>query len=126
MKIPKSLALCADKLWEVRQERLRMQKEVDKLAKDEAELREHLIEHLPKSQAEGISGKKGHVRVVRKQVPKLADPTKFYNYVHRQKAFDLLPKQVNRSAVQERWEAGKKVPGVEPFQTVTLSVTQAK
>ena len=37
---------------------------------------------------------------------------------------DLLNRALNAAAVQERWDAGKSVPGVGTFNAVTVSVNK--
>jgi len=65
----------------------------------------------------------GTVQVVHRTEYKLQDPTVFYRYVARNRAFDLLTKRINTKAVRERLEAGKKVPGIELTTLRTLRFT---
>lgn len=123
-KLPKSLGACADRLYELRQQRLAVQKEVDKLAAEEAALREHIINTLPKSEASGIAGKLARVTVVTKQVPQVKDWDAFYKFVKKTGSFDLLQRRLTDQAIKERWEAGKEVPGVEHFNAVSISLNK--
>lgn len=123
-KPPKSLGACADRLYELRQQRLTVQKEVDKLAAEEAALREHIINTLPKSEASGIAGKLARVTVVTKQVPQVKDWDAFYKFVKKTGSFDLLQRRLTDQAIKERWEAGKEVPGVEHFNAVSISLNK--
>lgn len=123
-KPPKSLGACADRLYELRQQRLAVQKEVDKLAAEEAALREHIINTLPKSEASGIAGKLARVTVVTKQVPQVKDWDAFYKFVKKTGSFDLLQRRLTDQAIKERWEAGKEVPGVEHFNAVSISLNK--
>lgn len=125
-KFPKTLGACADKYYELRQKRLDAQKVVDKIQEEESALREHLINTLPKSEATGTAGKKARVTVVTSQVPQVKDWDAFYKYVKKNGAFDLMQRRLADSAVKERWESGKKVPGVESFTVVKLSVNKVK
>ena len=124
MKFPKTIGACADKLYALRESRLQAQRVVDKIAEEEKELREYVINTLPKSEASGVAGKFARVSVVTKQVPQVKDWEKFYAYVKKNNAFDLMQRRLSDSAVQERWESRKTVPGVEPFTVVTLSVVK--
>lgn len=122
--IPKTIGACADLLYELKQQRLAMQKEVDAVAEFEAKLKAHVINTLPKHDQTGAIGKLAKVTVVTKQVPQLQDQEAFYKWLKRTGEFDLLPSGVSRKAVEERWQAGKKVPGVEPFTAVTVSLNK--
>lgn len=123
-KFPKTLGACADRMYQLRQKRLEMQKEVDKVAAEEAALKEHIINTLPKSEASGVAGKLARVAVVTKQVPQVKDWDAFYKYVKRTGQFDLLQRRLSEVAIKERWDAGKEVPGVEHFTVVTVSINK--
>lgn len=123
-KFPKAMGACADRLYELRNKRLAMQKEVDAVAAEESALKEHIINTLPKSEASGVAGKLARVTVVTKQVPQVEDYDKFYAYVKKTNSFDLLQKRLADSAIKERWEAGKEVPGVKAFNAVSVSINK--
>lgn len=122
--LPKTLGACADALYTIRQDRLLVQKQVDELKERETALRDHLIATLPKSDATGTAGKVARAQVQTKRVPHVEDWEALYKHVKRTGDFELLQRRLANDAVAERWDAGKKVPGVEPFTTVTVSVTK--
>ena len=127
IKIPKSLALAVDMYYSKREERLALQRQVDLLAADEALLKSHLIDNIPKSDATGIAGKLARVSVTTKDVPQVQDWDEFYAYVAKnvkKGSFALLNRAVNAKAVGEIWEAGKTVPGVGAHTVVNLSVNK--
>lgn len=126
LKIPKSLAAAADLYYETRTRRLDMEKDAEQVRKDEAELREHLINNLPKSQAGGIAGKKARVEISKRNVPKISNEKKFFAYAHRKGNEDLVKETMVVSAVQARWDEGKVVPGIEAFTVVGLSLHKLK
>lgn len=117
------MGACADLLYTAREERLKAQKVVDELAKREAAIREHIINNLPKSDT-GASGKLARVSVVTKQVPQVKDWDEFYKHVKKTGQFDLMQRRVSDTAVKERWENGKVVPGVEAFGVVSVSINK--
>jgi len=123
-KFPKALGLCADKLWELRQKRLAMQKEVDVVAAEESALKEYIINTLPKSEASGVAGKLARVTIISKVVPQVKDWPAFYAYVKKTGSFDLMQRRLTAPAVEARWEAGKEIPGVEHFNAVTVSINK--
>jgi hypothetical protein len=120
-KFPKTIGACADKYYQLKESRLAAQKLVDKIEAEEKALKQHIINTLPKSETTGAAGKLARVTVVTKEIPQIKDWDKLYAYIKKNNAFELLQRRVSDSAVAERWEAGKKVPGVEAFTAVTIS-----
>ena len=123
-KLPKSLAACADLLYEKRAERLAIQKQVDALEAEEKLIKEHLINSLPKGEASGIAGKVARVAVVTKDIAQVTDWDKLYAHIKRTGSFDLLGRSLTKAAVDERWAAKKEIPGVGHFNAVSVSVTK--
>lgn len=124
-KFPKSMGLCADKLYTIRQERLDAQKVVDALAEEEKALKAHIIDTLPKSQASGVAGKLARVTVVTKEEPQVKDQDAFRKYLNRSKRFDLAQNlRPSAPAIRDMWEEGKDIPGVEKFTVVTVSMNK--
>lgn len=123
-KFPKTLGACADKVFELRQARLAQQKLVDAIEEEEKALKEHIINTLPKSETTGVAGKLARVTVVTKQVPQVKDWESFHKHIKKTGDFDLLSRALGKAAIEARWEAGKKVPGVEAFTTVSLSINK--
>lgn len=123
-KIPKNVAACADRLYQCKLERAAKQREADLLEEEEKALKEYLINTLPKGQASGTSGKVASAYVYTKPIPQVKDWKKFYQYVSRNNAYDLLQKRLSVEAINERLDAKKKIPGVEIFNAVTVSCTK--
>ena len=134
--LPKTVGLCADRYYELRQKRLGINHEADAVKAEETFVKEHLIAVLPKSDTSGVAGKLCRVTVVKKVVPVADDWDKVYagivaEYARLKKAgkapeaaFAILNKAINSAAVGEMWEAGAQVPGVGRFNDVTLSVNK--
>lgn len=125
-KFPKSMGACADLLMQVRDNRLAAQKKVDEMEAEEKALKDWIINNLPKSESTGASGKIANVQVKTKEVPQVNDWDLFYKHIKKTGEFDLLSRAVSQSAIKERWENNKKVPGVITFNAVTLSLTKVK
>ena len=123
-KVPKQLATCADLLYTIRQERLALEKQLKELKSRESLLREHLINTLPKSEASGIAGRVARAKIETKEVPQVEDWEVLQKYVKRTGAFELLQRRLSDTAIKERWEAGKEVPGVKHFKAVVVSCTK--
>jgi hypothetical protein len=124
--VPKNLAEAADMYHSVREARLALAKSVEPYQQFEGQLREYIIENLPKSKAGGIAGKIVRVEIVKKEVPQIKDEKKFEAFARKKGNEDLLVTRANAKAIGERWEAGKKIPGVEPFIVVSLSMHKLK
>ncbi len=123
-KLPKSLGAVVDLFYKTRQERYELQHKLDAMKKIEAACEERIINELPKSESTGIAGKTARAAVNTKKVPQVSDWGSLYGYIIKNKAFDLLQKRLSTKAVEERWEAGKKLPGVEVYNAVTVSLTK--
>ena len=123
-KFPKQLGMCADLLYQIREKRLEKQKEVDAIETEEKALKEHIIQTLPKSEASGVAGKVARVTVVTKQIPQVKDWDTFYKHIKKTGDFDLLQRRLTDTAIKDRWENGKKIPGVESFNAVTVSLNK--
>lgn len=126
LKMPKSLAGAADALYITKQRRLAAQKEIAPLSEFEKELKEYLINNLPKSQAEGISGKVASAKIVRKEIPYIEDESKVLAFAKKPGNEDLIKISINMEAVELRWNEGKTVPGVGKHTVVTVSSTKLK
>lgn len=123
-KFPKAIGACADRLFTVREERLAIQRMVDKLAEEETAIKQHIIDNLPKSEASGVAGRLARVSVVSREVPQVKDWPKFYAHIKKTGDFDLLNRALSKSAIEARWEAGKEIAGVEHFTVVTVSMNK--
>jgi len=124
--IPKNLAAAADLLYAIREERLAAQKALEPLVSFESQLRQHIIDTLPKSQAGGIAGKVVRVEIVKDVVPTIGDKKKLLAFVKKSGDFDLITSSLNTKAARERWDAGKTIPGVDKFTVVKLSMNKLK
>lgn len=122
--LPKTLAGCADLLYTTRQERLGKGKEVEELERRESLLSAHLIDNLPKSQAQGITGRLARATIVTKDVPTVEDWAKLYKHIQKTGDFTLLQRRLGDASVKEYWDARKKVPGVGAFRAVKVSLSK--
>lgn len=123
-KFPKSMGLCADRYYELRQERLAAQKVVDKIEAEEKAFKQYIIDNLPKSEASGIAGKLCRVSVSVKDIPQIENDEEFFKYIKKTGRFDLMQRRLSDASIKEIWESGKEVPGIKHFGAVTLSVNK--
>lgn len=122
--LPASIGLCADMYHDVRELRLAMQKEVDAIEAREKEIKDYIVNNLSKSDDTGAAGKRYRAQIVTKVTPAAADWEKIHAYVAENDRFDLLQKRLSDKAVQDTWESGEEIPGVERFNSVSVSITK--
>lgn len=123
-KLPKTLALCADRLYAIKAIKADAKAVVAGIEAEESALTLHLITSLPKTEATGIQGTLCRVSVVPKSVPQVTDWDEFWAKFRVARDRDLIQKRLSSTAVAARWEAGKNVPGVEEIEILTLSINK--
>lgn len=125
LDLPKTLAATADKLYTTRQARLALQKDVDALKKTESALEEVLINKLPKDDATGVTGSVARATIEVSPVPIITDETALLAFVKKTGQNDLLQKpKLAVTAVRERWDAKKAIPGVGVFNVVKVHLNK--
>ncbi|MCK5616845.1 hypothetical protein KAR91_84065 [Candidatus Pacearchaeota archaeon] len=122
--LPKTLGGCADKLFKIKTEKAELSRKVKDLEGLEKAIKERLIQELPKDKAEGVIGKLARATIKQKNVASVKNWESFYKFILKTKDFSLMQKRVSDAAVKERWEDGKKVPGVEAFNVISVSITK--
>lgn len=86
-----------------------------------------IFEKFDKNDLEGASGKLVTVSVDRKVYGTISNPKSFYDYIFKNKRFDLLQRRVNNSVYLALSEEGKKsVPGMKPFTRIKLKLKKRK
>lgn len=123
IKYPKSLGACADLLYIWRAERLAADKAANALKEREQALIDHIIETMPADDT-GAVGKTHTIKIETKKKWTVKDWPAFYAYISKTKGFDLLQRRVGEQALQARLDDGKKVPGIEPFNAKSVSLTK--
>lgn len=126
LKFPKSIGACVDRLYSLREKRLKIQQEVDSIKSQEEALRLHVLECFNKDDIEGAKGKLATASVLPKTVAHVVDWDALYAYIVKNNAFEMLQRRVNDGAYRERLDNKEPVPGVEPFNVLGLSLTKSK
>jgi hypothetical protein len=124
MKLPKTLGACVDALYKMREQRLAAQKIVDASKTSEEALKLHVLNNFNRQEVEKSSGKLATCAITRRVVAEVQDWDALFKYVSENDAFDLLQKRVNDTAYRARLEENVEVPGIEPFEVVSLSITK--
>lgn len=112
IKLPKQLATCADALYAATQVRYTLQHQAQVLEELEGKLEEHLRVELPKQKQTGVAGSMARIQLMPRQKIIVANWDKFYAYILKHKAFDLLQRRLNEGAYKDRADAKEWVPGI--------------
>ncbi len=126
LKMPTTLGATIDLLWSLREERKSAEVIVNEIKEKEAAVEAHLMNNFDKSGLDGAKGKYGLATLKRSTVADVTDWPAFYAYIQKNKAWELLQKRPAITAIRERWDANKVIPGLEPKEVVQLSVTKVK
>jgi hypothetical protein len=85
-----------------------------------------LMDMLYAAKINAVGDNKHIFAIVTKQEPQVENWEALYKHIKKTGEFELLFRRVNPTAVKERWEHNKVVPGVGSFPVDKLSVTKAK
>lgn len=128
--MPTSMGRCADLYHDVRDLRLLMEKEVEKIKARETEVQEHLIANLSKGADTGAAGLRYRAQIVNKDIVKVSDERggwqALWAYIAKHNRFDFLQKRLGEKAVAEWMETnvGQLLPGTETMKVPTVSITK--
>jgi hypothetical protein len=122
--VPEGLGAMADEYSEVRNERLRIEKEAAGVKARESELYNIIMSVLDESTDTGASGQTYRVQRIEKERQNVKDWPAFWSYIQQHGAFELLQKRLNDKAVREMVEGGEALPGIEAEMVATLSFTK--
>lgn len=125
-KFPKTIGACLARLVKLQEMADAISIKLAPINKEEAALREHMIEAFKKDQLQGARGSGRSLSVISVAVPVLKDWKKFFRFASKKGNDDLLPRSVSSTAWRERVDNGKFVPGVESFTRVGLRVNKIK
>src|ERR1019366_7754792 len=125
-KVPANVGAAIDALDALRTRRKALEMQAKVIASQEAHFENEIFKKFKKSELEGARGKVMQASIERTVVPTLVDPKKLYAYIRKTGEFDLLHQRLGARAVQERWNAGKTVPGVGTFNKISLHLTKVK
>lgn len=126
VKLPKTLGECVDLMKSLAAERLLIEKQAAVFEAKEKFVKKYLIAEFLKTKSRGAVGKQYQALLINKEIPQIEDRAALQAYIKKTGDFDVLAKSLDASAVVERWEAGKAIPGVVRGTALTLSVTKIK
>lgn len=126
-KLPAKIGEAIDKLYEIRTERLNLEKAVGTLDGLEKLLAGHITDLLKAQTLESSRGDTATFTRTWKTVPKLEDEKKFVTWLQKNKhnPFDFLSKSLRSGHISDLWNDKKVVPGVDGIRIETYSLTRA-
>ena len=113
-----------DALYQLRAQRLEIEKQVNELKAHEAAAKQEIIDTLKSLSLEGAKGTAATAAITYKVKPNVTDWDAFYAYIKRENMFELLHKAVTVSLWTSLKDDGTIVPGTEPVALVDLSLTK--
>lgn len=102
----------------LRQARLDLQKQVDVMDQKEKQLKADLVDQLRAAGIVKMTETHGDltvgVKMTKTEEPNVENWSELIQHIKETGEIDLLQKRVTASAVKQRWEEGKSIPGVSP------------
>nr|MDA3888335.1 hypothetical protein [Allgaiera sp.] len=93
--VPASIGRCADLLRDVQDLRIVMEKQVAEIKARETELREHIIENLPKEGPDSVAkGLRYKASINEKEHFSVTDWPEVYAFIRQNNRFDMLKKDL--------------------------------
>ena len=105
-----------DRLYSLQNRQRVCNRVVDRLKKQEQDVKDRLLELLQTYSVTGVSSSHGTASLKKEIIPTVNDWETFYQYIIDNDAFDLLQRRPNSLAFRCRWESGEDVPGVSKYE----------
>jgi hypothetical protein len=121
---PDGIGDCIDLAYQIRAERLDLEKQVKFMKQRELALRNHLYDKFGET---GINGARGNIATCstsEELKPQVTDWEQVYQFIITNNAFELLEKRIARIAYRERYENGIIIPGTEAYLYPKMSLTK--
>jgi len=107
-----SLSYRIDQLFLLRQERIALQKDVDKMKAEEDGRLAAYITEMENGDMDLVQGELGKISIKPVETAEVTSYPDLYQYIKETGSFDLLQRRVSLTGVRERWQEGNEVPGV--------------
>lgn len=115
-----------DALYQARQARLDLEKEVEALKEREREAKAAVIARLNELKLDRASGSECTASVTMRRTMVVTDWPTFWAWARKDKTGVYVQKRIAVEATREVYESGKQIPGAQPEDLVDLSLTKAK
>ena len=109
-----------DRLWEKREEKRALEKQVSACEKEYAEMETLLMARMEQEAMPKTAGSRASVAASKRVVPTVKDWDTFHAFIHRHKYYHLLERRPSVTGCRELFETKGQIPGVEPFTKSTL------
>lgn len=117
-----SVGALIDSLYQLRESKRKLEDEIKGIATQFSALEEQLMEKLDAEGMDKATGKLASVSISSSVAADVEDWETFYGFIKKTGYFHLLERRVSSAAYRELLEAGKKVPGVQPFTKKRLNL----
>jgi hypothetical protein len=120
------LQAAAKALWKAQQTVKKAEAKLRPLKAAAEALEQELLDAMLKAKLESVAVKEATISLKRTTFAELYDDRAFFEYVGKNKAWDLVRKQANVGACRVRWDDKLVIPGVRPGERTDLSITARK
>jgi hypothetical protein len=124
---PGALTALADSLHKAEaaynKQRRAMEAKLEPLKQARNDAEELLLVSMLEAELESVSTKTATISIRRNTFAELFDDQAFFEFVGKNRAWDLVRKQPVVSACKERWDDEVQIPGVRPGTKMELSIT---
>lgn len=123
---PNNLGFKTDRLYELRAERIKLERQAKELKSQETLLQNELIGSILEQDLTGARGKVATASINPATVGTVVDWGKVEEYVFEHHAFYLMQRRISNLVYLEALEKQGGIPGIEPTVLNKLSLTRAK
>lgn len=120
-----NIGMMIDGLYDLRAQRLAIEKQVADLKARETATKEEILSILNEQGLNGAKGLIATAAITHKTVPVVTDWDAVYTFIRDQNMFALLQKRLTASLWAALAEDGVAVPGTEPQTVTDLSFTKS-
>lgn len=111
-----------DDLFQLREKKRKLESAIKDIEGQASLIEERLMENMEKNGVERTTGKLGTASITSSVVANVEDWDAFGAYIIKNKLLHLLQRRVSDPAYRELLDAGKKVPGTQPFNKKRLNL----
>lgn len=111
-------------VYALRERRLKLQREADKLEQEEKDLLYDIQKELMANNLDVYSEDGYTVNLKSKDAPVVVDWAATLDYIRQTGGVDMLQKRLTDSAVKARWDSGVEIPGVNKTTRTTITITK--
>lgn len=120
-----NIGMMIDGLYDLRAQRLAIEKQVADLKARETATKEEILGLLKEQDLNGAKGAVATAAITHKTVPVVTDWEQVYAFIRDQDMFALLQKRLTVTLWAALAEDGMAVPGTEPQVVTDLSLTKS-